>query len=239
MKKINNKGVADATLITIASMVFLAILFIFGCTENTSNLKNEQSAASSSDITQNSPHNNHNVVPRIALYWENTVEKHDERKPWSDFLINKISENFSSLDKAQDIEYFCPKYRSLDKNSKLKAWGELFVALAYYESGFKPSSQSVDVGTKEKRDTWSIGLFQMSVVDIENYKIQNMKYSFDDLLRPEPNIDLAVTIMAQQINKKSLIVVKSNPYWATLYNGKYPKIKEIAVRVKKYAPLCN
>lgn len=242
MKKLSNNGQAEAIfLISIFILVFCILMLAFGCTNNQpqqATITSQDQTIASSDVTKPLPTGSLEI-PRIALYWEKTTEIHSERKPWSDFLIKKLSDNLTVLDNAKDMYLFCSKYKDLDKPTKLKAWGELFVALAYYESGFKPTAQSVDVGTKENRDTWSIGLFQMSVVDIKNYKIQNMKYDFNDLLKAEPNIDLAVAIMTKQIDAKKEIVVRSGPYWATLYNGKYPKINEIKLRVQKYAGGCN
>lgn len=241
MQGLNNKGNYDLVLVGALTIILVSISILVGCTKNQSPqlaIISQDQTIASSDLTNPLPTGSLEIT-RIALYWEKTIEKHDERKPWSDFLIKKLSDNLTVLDNAKDMYLFCSKYKDLDHTTKLKVWGELFVALSYYESMFKPNAQSVDVGTKENRDTWSIGLFQMSVIDIKNYKIQNMKYDFNDLLKAEPNIDLAVTIMAKQIDTKKQIVVKIGPYWATLYNGKYSKINEIKLRVQKYAGGCN
>lgn len=174
----------------------------------------------------------------VSLSWENTTEAHPERKPWSEALIKSLNENWAVFDSAKDIQTFCPKYKSLDKAGRLKAWGELWVGLAYYESGYNPKSASVDVGTKGDKNTWSIGLFQMSVVDQENYKIP-MGYDYNDLITPEPNIKLATAIMARQIKNRGVIVVSSSPYWSTLYHGRYDNVDDIADRVKAKAPGCK
>jgi len=170
----------------------------------------------------------------IALSWESG---HSERSSWSDALLKYVDLKFDSLDKAQDVADFCPKYKSLSKSDKLKAWGEIWVHTAYYESGYNPKSASVDVGSKDKKDTWSIGLWQMSVVD-QSWSGGGLKYSYDDLLTPGPNAHLAVQVMARQIDRKGRIVVSSGPYWAVLYRGKYSKVDQIQDRVKKSAPKC-
>lgn len=173
-------------------------------------------------------------VERVGLSWEAANE---ERRAWSDILTGEVASKLSDFDRAADMKAFCPKYASLSDALKIKAWGELWVAVSYFESGHNPKSASVDVGTKDKRDTWSVGLFQMSVVDQKNYGLP-FGFNYDDLLTAGPNIKLALAVMRKQIVKRGLIVVPSNPYWAVLYNGKYSKIEAIKMRVQKNAPAC-
>lgn len=179
---------------------------------------------------------------RIALYWENTTAPHPERKPWSDAVIGLFKKDLDTFKKASDISTFCPKFQSLGESDQLKALGEFWVAVSYFESGFNPASASVDVGTKENKDTWSVGLYQMSVVDQKNYKLP-FGYKYDDLLKPIPNITLALAVLKAQVEKRGVLAIPApNPglYWAVLRpGGKYDHSAEIAGRVKKYAPKCN
>ncbi|MGZ3772995.1 MAG: transglycosylase SLT domain-containing protein [Pseudobdellovibrionaceae bacterium] len=177
------------------------------------------------------------VKPRIALYWENTTEAHPERAAWSDEVVKTLRESIAVFDTAKDINEFCPKYHYLSEDLRLKAWGELLVGTALFESAFNPASASVDVGKKSDKNTWSVGLFQISVVDQQSYKIP-MGYVYSDLLKPIPNIHLALAILKKQIQNRGYIVVPSNPYWATLYRKKYSKVDSIIARTKKYAPAC-
>lgn len=180
------------------------------------------------------------VIERIPLYWEKTTEVHAERESWSDRLAQRIQENLDVLGNAKDIERICPKFDALERNQRVKALGEFFVALAYYESGFNPRSAAVDVGVASNRNTWSIGLFQVSVVDQQ--WAGNYDYSYEQLLGPHENIDLALTIMTRQVRKGGLFILPNSSslrYWATLLEGnKYNEISAILARVKKYAPLC-
>lgn len=183
-----------------------------------------------------------NVEPvsgeRIVLSWENTTDPHPERKPWSDHLTKLVDADMSIYDSAKDIEFFCPKFKSLDDQRKIKAVSEMWVATAYYESGYNPNSQSVDVGTKSDRNTWSIGLLQMSQVDQSSYKLP-FGFSFDDLLQPENNLTLGLAVMKKQIQRRGLIVVPTSPYWAVLYRGKYSKVDEISARVVAKTGFCK
>jgi len=167
----------------------------------------------------------------FALSWE---KGHPERASWTKVLTDEIAFG-GAIDvfaQAEDVEFFVPNFRVLTKREKIKAIAELFVATAYYESAWNPRSQSVDVGTASNKDTWSVGLFQMSVVDQKNYGL-SFGFSFDDLITAAPNIKLALSVMKQQIMRKGKIVVDKGPYWAVLYRGKYSKVDEIKARVAK------
>lgn len=181
------------------------------------------------------------VATYEPLSWENTTEAHPERKPWSEALIKSLNENWAVFDSAKDIQTFCPKYKSLDKTGRLKAWGELWVGLAYYESGYNPKSFSKDVGSEGKFDTYSAGLFQVSAADQE-WAGGNLKYTYQELLTALPNIHLSTVLMVRQLKNTQLIALPNSSkyrYWSTLLVGnRYQKISEIAQRVKKYATNC-
>ena len=174
---------------------------------------------------------------RISLSWDSK----EERKAWSDKWIELINIDLASYEKAGDIKRICPKFFSLNKAEKAKAIGEFWVATAFYESGFNPNSQSVDVGTKDNKDSWSVGLYQLSVRDSANKKGPN--YSFNELLKPFPNIHLAHIIMKRQIeNCGKLILPNSSKcrYWAVILDGnKYSKVDQILLRTKSNANFCH
>ena len=173
-------------------------------------------------------------VERIKLSWE--TEKNPERAAWSDHLMKSI--NVATYEKASDITQFCPKFKSLSESQKKKAIGEFWVSLGVHESSWNPKSASVDVGTKDNKDTWSVGLFQMSVVDQKSYQ-KDFGFKYDDLLKAEPNITLATYIMERIITRRGAITLTSNVYWAPLrIGGKYDKIAKIVERTKKEAPFC-
>lgn len=176
-----------------------------------------------------------------GLHWEHTDKEHPERAAWSKTLLASVDKNFAVYDSAKDIIKFCPKYKSLTHAQKLKAWGEFWVGVAYYESGYNPKSASVDVGKQNDINTWSVGIFQMSVTDQKNYQLPT-KYTYNDLLTASPNIDVANRVMVRQIQKKGLLVVPSGIYWAVISGkpgSKYTHVNEIALRVQKYAGFCK
>lgn len=192
----------------------------------------------------------------LPLSWENTNKPHPERAAWSLKLSQQIEKHFSKFDSAKDINYFCPKYASLDKSHKIKAIGDVLVGTAYYESGFNPLSYSIDVGKPNEPDTWSVGLFQMSVVDQASYGLK-LGYIFNpkqypknvqlsalppnELRQPLPNIVLATEVMVKMLDKHDGIIrVSENPYWATLKpGGRYDKSTAVREWVLKYNSFCS
>lgn len=175
---------------------------------------------------------------RTSLSWEHTTAPRPERKAWSDELIKLIDYNLQVYAAAEDIRLFIPSWDSLSRSQKIKAIGEFWVSLAYFESGFNPSSASVDVGKQSDRNTWSIGLYQMSVVDQANLGIK-LGYTYDELLTPIPNIRLAHAVMIRQIQKFRKIALNNTDkgrYWAVILHGnRFSKINEIRARMAQKA----
>lgn len=220
-----------------ALVMIFALLILTSCTDLIKYVEeNEHTATVSGDHTTVSPQN----TTRIALYWENTTSPKPERKPWSDALISALDKNFVTLDKATDTKRFCPKYSSLSKEKKLKALGELFVAMAYFESGYNPESSSVDVGKKDDLNSYSVGLYQMSGNDSA---AKLFKADYKALKNPITNINVAVEQMRKQIVNTGLFILPNTSkyrYWAVLLdNNKYSKVTQIIERVNKYAPECK
>jgi hypothetical protein len=242
----------------VSLVIIIGALFIFtGCTEIVKFVEEGEkitsgdntAAISSSDTTVAeikgqdvtvSTNNQPKVVERIPLYWTNTTEPHPERKPWTDAVYNNIDKYFQIYDFAADTTSFCPKYKSLSVDLKKKAIGELFVALAFYESGFNPKSESVDVGTKKDKGSWSVGLYQMSGND---GAAKALKVDYLGLKDPVKNINVALYQLNTQIKNTGLFILPNTSkyrYWAVLLSGnRYSKIPEIKARVLKYAPACK
>lgn len=158
-----------------------------------------------------------------------------ERAAWSKTLIDAIEENFTDLNAAKDVSKFCPNYVMLDKNKKINAWGEFFVAIALYESGFNPKTDYFE----KTMGYNSSGLFQLSYED-ESW----IKCGFDrkakNIHDPHVNTRCAVKIMARQVRLKQKVFVDKGVYWAVIKpNGKFQKIKQITDRVSKSASFCN
>lgn len=181
-----------------------------------------------------------NTPARIDLMWENTTEPHPERMAWSDALIDILRKDLPLYARADDISEICPKFKSLSPELQVKAVGEFYVALAYYESAFNPKTNSVDVGTKSDKGSWSVGLYQMSGND-DAAKVYGA--NFQTLQDPIVNIKVATEQMRRQIkNTNQLILPNSSKYryWAIiLRNNRYNEIESVKARVLKNAKECK
>jgi hypothetical protein len=170
---------------------------------------------------------------QIPLTWE---KNHPERVEWSGALSCFVACYFYFLDKASDIETIRPDYRSLTKDQKINVWCELFCALAKYESDWNPKSEDVDVGAQSDKNTWSLGLCQLSQVDQESYGI-HLGWTVDDFLDPIKNLFFCVRIIAHQIDKRGKLLIapgEAGLYFATLHypGGKYDKTAQISAMVQ-------
>jgi hypothetical protein len=168
---------------------------------------------------------------RIALSWETKPE----RREWSDKLTRLIYDNLDYYSKASDIKTICPRWDDLNERHRIKAVAEFWVALFFYESSWNPKSQSVDVGTSGDRNTWSIGLGQISVVDQKSFGLKT-SYTFDELITPFPNMELSHAIMMRQLARRNKLLLDNKDsmrYWAIiLFSNKYQKISQVIERIK-------
>ena len=178
-------------------------------------------------------------IENSALVWESI--HYPERKAWSNAAIQFATEKLDVLDLASDISDFCQTYRTLNRNDKISVWANFFAALSYPESNWQPKIYSVDAGTSTNRDTWSVGLLQVSVIDQTNYHF-NYNFTFEDLQLAEMNLQLGIAIMAKQIKNKGKILIpkgESGLYWGTLNpGGRYDKSESIKIMTNKLG-LCQ
>lgn len=153
-----------------------------------------------------------------------------------------LAKDLDTYSKASDITKICPKWPTLSKDQQTKAIAEFWVSTAVHESSWNPESKSVDVGKPELKDTWSVGLWQMSVVDQKNYGF-DFGFDFAALQTPLPNAKLAFAVMKNQITKRGKIMIPQGEpgiYWAVLRpGGKYDHSAEIITRTQKQAPFCK
>lgn len=218
-------------------LISIALLLTFGCVQ-TPTVPSQDTNVPPQDTTP--PISTPEPLSYIPLYWENTTSPRPERAPWTKQLSELIKQNLTTYSEAKDIGEICSKFYSLTDLGKIKAIGEFFVAMAYYESSFNPNSASVDVGTQGDKGSWSVGLYQMSGNDGSAKKFG---CDFTCLQDPLMNIKVANEQMVRQITRTGLILLpnsNASRYWAVILKGnKYSKIADIQARVKKYAPECN
>ena len=192
------------------TLTFVLLVVLAGCAQNEAfptlnTISNTDSASSAPPDTTATPIPTVTPAPTptpIAkaepLAWESS--SHPERAAWSAAAIKYVTQYFPQLDAATDVTAFCAPYRSLNKDQKINLLADIFAATASYECAWDPKSASVDVGTSNNKDTWSVGLLQLSVVDQANYGFKFV-FNFADLQEPDPNLQLGIAIMAKQITK--------------------------------------
>jgi len=171
----------------------------------------------------------------FRLSWDNKAE----RLPWTGYIFSRLYEMYDShIVKIKDMERFRIDWVALTKDQRIYVMAEIIVQMAKHESGWNPDSASVDVGNKDKKDTWSIGLLQLSVADQSWVKPRDKtRYTYEELIKPIPNLDLAFSILKRQIEKDGRLVLPNKSplrYWAVMLDGnKYSKVDSIISVIKK------
>lgn len=188
------------------------------------------------------------ATPKLS--WET---QNPNAREWTAVALGEIEKHFPILDTAGDIETFCPQYKKLDLGQRLHLWGELFAALAMYESNWNPHCQYTEVtlgiDSVTGKPLVSEGLLQLSYTDTrwakwcqfdwEHDKIQKT-FQTVTILDPKRNLVCGIGIMANQIKKRNAIVLDRGAYWSTLKSShQRNKIKEIGWMLRTRIPQCK
>lgn len=165
------------------------------------------------------------VAPKLS--WDNDV-----RKAWSEYLYNEMLGLLPTYDKAKDATKFCTNYNKLSDSQKAHMWSEMWVWVAYYESGWNPKTKYFE----KTMGYYSEGLLQLSYVDKKwaTYcKFPVKQDEKESILDPYINLHCGINIMAKQIERKGAVLLESGVYWAVLkINGKYTKIDKITSKTQ-------
>ena len=188
------------------------------------------------------------------LSWESTDTS---RANWSKFVfetIEKLYDTYFLL--CEDMTTLRADYNSLNRSQKINVWGELISAIAYYESGWNPTSRMVETAMHTDPITGhqvaSEGLLQLSYQDKPSYRDKveiQCKFNWDadkelftknpkdpniTILNPYYNIEFGIGILAYQIKTYKKIILTKNVYWSVIQEGgKYQKINKIIGYVEK------
>jgi len=182
------------------------------------------------------------------LSWE---AKNPKNKEWTKITLAAVEKNFNKLDKAEDMEQFCPQYKNLEKDKKIVVWGELISAMAFYESGWRTNVELTEISLGTDSVTGMVvtsqGLLQLSYGDTQwatwcDFDWEADKKNVDDptILRAKNNLECGIGILANQVNKHKLITLSGkHAYWSVLKkDSKWKKIDSITKMVKKL-PQCQ
>ncbi len=164
------------------------------------------------------------------LMWE---KKNPKRVKWSEHTFQQIYRNFDSLDRAQDINYFCPNYNNLNRDQRVNVWAQLIAAMSWYESGHNPKARypqpSLGIDPVTNRPLCAEGLMQLGYVDTMWRSSCDFDWSqdiqFDDndsrktVFDPYMNLKCGIGILVDQVDKYGKIIVKNGAYWSVIKVG--------------------
>ena len=187
---------------------------------------------------------------KTVLSWESNNPNNRE---WTEWTLATINNNFESLNKAQDIKKFCPKYEQLNRAEQINVWGELISQLAFHESGWKPTRQLTEmylgVDYITGKTVVSEGLLQLSYCDIRwakwcQFDWEKDKHNNGETLTtiqdPKNNLQCGIGILARQTEKYGAIVIEKGAYWSTLKVGHHSnKTERIAKQIQSMIPQCK
>jgi Transglycosylase SLT domain len=232
--------------------ISVLLLFIFSCSQK--QFQSQLNAASNTLDSNKSAAVPDSPVPPIGSYkfeplaWE---AKNVSAQSWSNTVYKVIQTEEPQMlgqNVADDIETFCPKYRSLSDSQRLNFWGQLLAGMSKFESGWNPASYYVEttmgIDPVTGRQVASEGLLQLSYQDQKSYNLNcgfdwsiDTKFSNTDarksIFDPHKNLRCGIKILAKQLTRQRAISTTTGVYWAVLKtNGKYTKVPEIAAITK-------
>lgn len=139
----------------------------------------------------------------------------------------------------KDMPYFCPKYKYLNETQRMTVWGQLIAAMAYRESGWKPTTTMVEPDHKidhvTKKYVRSEGLLQLSYQDASSYRSLDCDFDWNkdkglatnnpdkSILAPFRNLRCGILILDHKVKLNQQISTPGT-YWSVLrpiFNPKY------------------
>lgn len=190
--------------------------------------------------------------------WKKILPIDPTRPGTSDLIVKHMTANLATYSKAKDITTFCPKFKTVSDDVKVKALSELILGIYIPESAQNPTSYMIETTMSTdpvtKQQVKSEGYGQLSYQDVPNYgsllkdcgidwskdKNKDLSDPTRTILDPNINTECTMRILKNQIANKGSITLSSGVYWAVLkIGGKYQKISQIAYHVKTNVPACN
>jgi hypothetical protein len=136
--------------------------------------------------------------------------------------MESIALHKAELDRGNP-DHFAPGYSGLSTSDQVRFWAELFVAIARFESSWKPHTifhEPPPLGVD------SVGLLQLSYEDEPNHHLEHLDRAAKSLEDPLVNLRCGVKIMSNLVAKHG-VVASSNgsqhrggaAYWSVLRAG--------------------
>jgi|GEM_PF-5651533 len=149
-----------------------------------------------------------------AALWANVPEG----KYWTSLVMASVRKNLSSLERARDLNDWCPGYWEASDHHRDVCWLRLLGGLVKFESSFKPDDKF-----KEPSGNWSVGLMALSPKECKNYETIGL------LQQPLLNLSCGIGKFADLIERDGYIAgtgknMGAAAYWSTL-RAPYKQLK--------------
>jgi hypothetical protein len=164
------------------------------------------------------------VVGPLKLAWDG---KHKDSKLWDAAIKEMVVLKQMGKKVPEDMGTFCPSYGKLSESQRDVVWMQLMSIMAKYESGFNPKTYFMEPAPLNYE---SIGLFQLSYEDANNYPECKLRRSEKNLVDGVTNINCAAIIMNKLVTRDNRVAgIKPGSwkggarYWAVLRYDKKGK----------------
>ena len=171
-----------------------------------------------------------------SLSWEST--RHPERANWSRELMASVTAHKAQLDQGNPEGYLAG-YNALPPERQIKFWCELLIAMAQFESSWNPRSRY-----QEANGHFSVGLFQLSYSNSQDYRWEAISEARASLEDPLVNIRCAVIVLSHLVAQNHVVAASEGTrhqggarYWAVLRGGARHKFNEIREYVRTHVPM--
>jgi hypothetical protein len=189
------------------------------------------------------------AVAQTKLSWES---KNPANSEWTSVALKEIERQYPTLNIATDMNLLCPNYYNMEMEKRIMAWGELFSAVALYESNWNPHSQytehTLGIDQVTGKILQSEGLLQLSYTDTRWAKWCRFDWEYDKnindpskitIMDPKNNLECGIGIMANQIKRTQKVLLDKGAYWSTLkLKGQRNKINEVSRMIVARIPQC-
>jgi hypothetical protein len=162
------------------------------------------------------------------------------RKAWSADLIAAVTAHQAELAKA-NADAFLNGYSTLSPQLQVKFWAELIIAMAKFESAWKPDTKFFEPPPLRQ---FSVGLLQLSYEDQPIYRfappVVEAAKSLED---PLVNLRCGMKVFAKLVAQDKMVVSGDGNhrgaarYWSVLRAGSKHHLADIKALTKKHVGL--
>ncbi len=144
------------------------------------------------------------------LYSAALWSKVPEGNYWTSLVVASIREFLPSLERARDINDWCPGYWNASEHHREVCWLRLIGGIVKLESSFKPDDKF-----REPSGAWSVGLLALSPKECKRYETVEM------LQKPLLNLSCGIGMLARFVERDGYLhgpkeALGASKYWSTL-----------------------